>query len=566
MQFYPIFILEWLKGAIAFLYVTICCLIFFYIKYNINLRKVKIMKKFILILVLITLFAYSEAIVKVKKESYSTNEGISVYIENMSTDKKNWIGIYPVESNNDWGNVVSWRWTDKAEATTITVPQVSKAGKYEARVFFNNTFVVQGKSQPFDVRQAIADSAELNSSEYHITTCADKISINFKKMGNHSNDWIGLYPTGSSNEWKNIIAWRWMKNKTEGTVELSSPNNEGFPIGTYELRAFFNNSFIEEGISRPIFITPCENPVELNTTKKVYTHREAIEVSYSNMSTDPKNWIAIYKKGSKSLGINCKTWTYTGQKTSGFFHFNKKATWDIGEYDVRAFFNDTRTIQQLTSFKIERDDFFPQTLLDKGSHPAEGVYIKNRYIFVKANSPLYKKYKGISFVTRDNGDPIIQSYRNQTWREKSIYLSEHNILVLVDEQTPAHIKTFDFFALRELDDVSTHGHHNFLSLSKVYGLDLFYTQHSTAEHPLNHYYYIDNKGKITAIEGIDDGARDSFFIQRRGKLGVNRYYITYRKTKFIDGVLTFEDHKRIYDITDLPAMPLVDTIITTTQP
>ena len=525
------------------------------------------MKKFIWILLSITLFANSEAIINVKKENYSTNEGISIYIENMSTDKKDWIGIYPVEANNDWGNIVSWKWTDGTNNTTLTLPKISKAGRYEARAFFSNNFIFQGKSQSFEVVEAITDSAELNSSQYHITTCSNEISINFKKMGNHNNDWIGLYPTESSNEWKNLVAWRWMKNKTEGTIELSSPNNEGFPIGTYELRAFFNNSFIEEGISKPIFITPCKNPVELNTTKKVYTEREVIGVSYSNMSTDPKNWIGIYKKGSKTLGKNCVAWIYTGQKTSGFFNFNQKVTFDIGEYDVRAFFNDTRTIQQLTSFKIEKNDIFPKTLLHRGSHPAKGVYVKSQnntsYIFVKANSPLYKEYKGITVIRRTNRNPIIQAYRNQTWREESIYINKYGILILIDEQPFAHMKTFDSFALREIDDVSTYGYYTFPSLSKVDNLDLFYTQHSTPEHPVNYYYHIDKEGKITDIKGISDGGIDSFFIQDRGRIGSNRYHITYRKTKFIDGVLTFEDHKRIYDVSNLPAMPLVDTIIST---
>ena len=67
------------------------------------------------------------------------------------------------------------------------------------------------------------------------------ISIEFKDFTNHNKDWIAIYPAGSSNAWKNVKQWRWTDNKTNGNLNFNP-----LPLGNYELRGFYNNSFKSE--------------------------------------------------------------------------------------------------------------------------------------------------------------------------------------------------------------------------------------------------------------------------------------------------------------------------------
>jgi len=80
-----------------------------------------------------------------QKPSYNTNESITVSVANMQGEYKDWIGIYPVGSNNSWANVVSWKWTDNVTNGQIILDGIANAGSYEARAFFRNSYQVEAK-------------------------------------------------------------------------------------------------------------------------------------------------------------------------------------------------------------------------------------------------------------------------------------------------------------------------------------------------------------------------------------------------------------------------------------
>ena len=93
-------------------------------------------------------------------------------------------------------------------------------------------------------------------------------------------------------------------------------------------------------------------------------------------------------------------------------------------------------------------------------------------------------------------------------------------------------------------------------------LDLFYTIHSTPEQGLYRYYHVANNGDITKIEGIDAGGLDSNFIWEQGTIDDDKYYITYLQEHASGGIQYLKYIKKIYDVNNLPNMPLIDTIIT----
>ena len=80
--------------------------------------------------------------IDVLKTEYKANEEITIELQNMSGDSKDWIGIYPVGSSNSWNNVLSWKWTGGIINGNITLDGVPE-GDYEARAFFKNSYKLE---------------------------------------------------------------------------------------------------------------------------------------------------------------------------------------------------------------------------------------------------------------------------------------------------------------------------------------------------------------------------------------------------------------------------------------
>ncbi len=83
------------------------------------------------------------------KSTYNPNEKISVTIaaDNLS-GRKDWVGVYPKASNNDWANVIIWNWATNG---TVSFDLINKGdgslapGEYEARLFYNNSYKDEAK-------------------------------------------------------------------------------------------------------------------------------------------------------------------------------------------------------------------------------------------------------------------------------------------------------------------------------------------------------------------------------------------------------------------------------------
>ncbi len=168
------------------------------------------------------------------KKSYSTQENIIVSATNMLGDAQDWIGIYPKGSSNDWNNVIKWKWTNAIINGSITFDSLP-LGEYEARAFFKNSFKLEA-STSFAIDKKSKLFIETTKNSYNI---GENIVVDFKNMkGEENQDWIAIYPKGSSNDWGNVIYWKWTHGLINGSITFDS-----LPLGEYEVRAFFNNSF-----------------------------------------------------------------------------------------------------------------------------------------------------------------------------------------------------------------------------------------------------------------------------------------------------------------------------------
>ncbi len=196
------------------------------------------------IIALLTLFVISvfatggsiEASIVTSKTVYEVDEKIEVTVNDMLGDGEDWIGIYPLGSSNDWGNVLSWSWTNGIKEGTLSLSGL-QAGEYEVRAFFSNSFNLEASVEISVNKEPQIQEAQISTSKYSYNA-GESIKVTVNDMLGNGEDWVGIYPFGSSNDWGNVLSWSWTNGIKEGSLNLS-----GLQAGEYEVRAFFSNSF-----------------------------------------------------------------------------------------------------------------------------------------------------------------------------------------------------------------------------------------------------------------------------------------------------------------------------------
>ena len=222
----------------------------------------------------------------------------------------------------------------------------------------------------------------------------------------------------------------------------------------------------------------------------------------------------------------------------------------------------------------ETHSFPKNVLLNANENPEEGVYVKytkdkkKAYIFVDQESRYFDKHKGLTAVDISNKEhPIITMHSRTVYVEPSdFYITENgNILLFTYTNTHQYMATLNLSTLELVESVmiTISGVNSWANLYKTNtNVDLFYTVHETPEQGRHTYYHVSTNGDISKISGIDSGALDSHFIWEQGSIGEDKYYITYLD-EYASGLIQYLKYtKKIYDVSNLPDMPLIDTIIT----
>ncbi len=177
-----------------------------------------------------------ETSISTSKAVYEVDEKIEVIVNDMLGDGEDWVGIYPFGSSNDWGNVLSWSWTNGIKDGTLNLAGL-QAGEYEVRAFFSNSFDLEASVKISVNKQQQIEDAQIVTSKYSYDK-GENIKVTVSHMLGDGEDWVGIYPFGSSNDWGNVLSWSWTNGIKDGTLNLA-----GLQAGEYEVRAFFSNSF-----------------------------------------------------------------------------------------------------------------------------------------------------------------------------------------------------------------------------------------------------------------------------------------------------------------------------------
>jgi len=234
-----------------------------------------------------------------------------------------------------------------------------------------------------------------------------------------------------------------------------------------------------------------------------------------------------------------------------------------------------RTIFDLKlEYDMGTDDFLEKISSANNARPEMGLLIKyskdkkRAYVFVDYESIYSDKHKGLTIIDMsDKEHPTVINYTSTIYKKPyRPYITQNGkIMTFLYISKNPFIQSLASLNLETLELVEKIiiGKHDY-SLTRWYrragkNLDLFYTTHATVEDAYYRFYYISETGDITRINNIREGGGDVNYIWKMGLMSNNRFYIIYRAEP--GGGPRYKDTKKIYDISNLPEMVLIDSIV-----
>lgn len=183
------------------------------------------------------------------------NAAIEVYT---SVAPKAWIGIYPVGSSTSWSNVKSWKWAEKDGTTTIPVAFL-KRGKYEARLFYYNSYKVEAKLTFETVGSGAASAVSpLRDIYNHSSISIDKRKVIFSNYNARDKKaWVGVYKKGAQINAQNLIAKGVLKqdNKKSWTY-FKDTNGHSLSWRSYDMVYHPTSNFSYVGERKELSLAP----------------------------------------------------------------------------------------------------------------------------------------------------------------------------------------------------------------------------------------------------------------------------------------------------------------------
>lgn len=212
---------------------------------------------------------------------YNEGDTATVFVNTILSGNQDWVGIFEKDAANTWGNVIAWNWAPNNGSVTLdkvaTTAKDMPAGDYDVRLFFNNSFNVEERTN-FTV--LANNPIRTTKAEY---TVNESVQVEISTTLSGDRDWVGIYPKDSDNSWGNVIAWNWVPNN--GTITLNK-GVKNMPAGDYEARLFYKNSY------------NLENKVEFSVNGGAYVygsegaHLDKVKVDNSN-----EKYIVYYPEG-----------------------------------------------------------------------------------------------------------------------------------------------------------------------------------------------------------------------------------------------------------------------------
>ena len=241
-----------------------------------------------------------------------------------------------------------------------------------------------------------------------VYTTQDTIKLIVNGMLGDKEDWVSIYPFGSTNDWNNVLKWTWTEGASKGTFSLGS-----LPVGKYEARVFFKNSFKLEASSSFVVKNNDENnqiiDIALTLNKNTYAQNELIYINYDNMQGNNTDWIGIYPAGASYEFENVIDYKYlygniSGEIALGGFPQGKALHGSTtmpglsaGNYEIRAFFNNTLHAEKVVPFTVTQQPVISTMYEDaNGSISEDWIHVSGPYPPVYYNGVVRLRAKWIN--------------------------------------------------------------------------------------------------------------------------------------------------------------------------
>lgn len=228
----------------------------------------------------------------------------------------------------------------------ITLKPIMTAGKYEVRVYFDDTLSagLMRASVAFEVKPLPLPTLAMASADF---PAGAPIRIHFAGMPGNDKDWVSIAQAGAADS--TFIVYAYTDGAAEGDIVLRSPIKEG----EYEARAYFNDTTGDKMVrARAAFTVTAAPPVEIRLDAETYRPGGKITVTFAGMPGNQQDWLALAEAGDPP--DKAGDYIYTKGKTEG--SVSLRVPDNPGLYEIRAYFDDTagdRTIRGSAPFRVE---------------------------------------------------------------------------------------------------------------------------------------------------------------------------------------------------------------------
>jgi len=157
--------------------------------------------------------------------SYGANEGIVMTYSSMPGNATDYVAV-SLAGSPATSTIQRFNTNGQINGTQAFAPL--PPGNYEARAYVNNTSTIIAM-QPFTVT---ATTLSTDASTY---TTADPVTVTYGGLPGNAQDWIAVATAGSAGT--SYVQFFYTAGATSGTHQFT-----GLAAGTYEIRAYYNNS------------------------------------------------------------------------------------------------------------------------------------------------------------------------------------------------------------------------------------------------------------------------------------------------------------------------------------
>jgi hypothetical protein len=264
-----------------------------------------------------------------------------------------WVGLF-AEGSTD-SAYVTWCYLNGTRTAPVS-PVISGAvacltpsivGRYQARLFSNNTFTRMATSNTVDVEP----SHQLPGPSVVLTpdpaTTSSVLSAAVTGASGSATDWAGLFAEGASDA--AFASWCYLNGtKTPPATPLVNATVTCFPPtgpGRYQVRLFSNNTFTKVATSNTITVSSTGSSITL--TPDPSAAGSTLTVGITGGPGNPTDWIGLYQQGTGDTAFidwcyldGTKTKPMTGTANASVTCFKPALS---GRYQVRLFSNNTFT-------------------------------------------------------------------------------------------------------------------------------------------------------------------------------------------------------------------------------